>query len=124
MGFVYDSFVTEQEFARVDNMNKTEAILYSMVLTRSQMEKYSDITGYDQKNYDLLYSENSDSFDSMVDSYLYGEKTIKRLVKSLKPIAVRLLNTPTTGLRLTTTTTARKTLCSSAFRTATALPPM
>ena len=84
MGFVYDSFVTEQEFARVDNMNKTEAILYSMVLTRSQMEKYSDITGYDQKNYDLLYSENSDSFDSVVDSYLYGEENYKEACQKLK----------------------------------------
>ena len=49
MGFVYDSFVTEEEFERVDDLNKTEAILYSMVLTRDQMKKYSDITGYNPK---------------------------------------------------------------------------
>ena len=84
MGFVYDSFVTEEEFERVDDLNKTEAILYSMVLTRDQMKKYSDITGYTQKNYNLLYSENSDYFDSVVDSYRYGDENYKEACQKLK----------------------------------------
>ncbi len=74
MGFTYDSFVTEEEFERVKEWDRTEAILYSMVLSREQMKKYSDITGYDSKAYKSLYGKKPENFESVVDSYTYGEK--------------------------------------------------
>lgn len=83
MGFVYDSFVTQEEFERVETSHRTEAILYSMVLTREQMEKYSDITGYNKKEYDILYGENPDFFDSVTDSYRYGGNEYKTKCKQL-----------------------------------------
>lgn len=83
MGFVYDSFVTQEEFERVETSHRTEAILYSMVLTREQMEKYSDITGYNKKEYDVLYGENPDFFDSVTDSYRYGGNEYKTKCKQL-----------------------------------------
>ena len=77
MGFTYDSFVTEEEFERVGDVHKTEAILYSMVLSREQMKKYSDITGYSDEKYKLLYGKNPEYFDSVVDKYRYGNKNYK-----------------------------------------------
>ncbi len=78
MGYTYDSFVTEEEFERIDKTHKTEAILYSMVLSRDVMEKYKDITGYDKERYSKLYGNNPDSFKSEVDSYSYGTKAYKK----------------------------------------------
>ena len=77
MGFAYDSYVTEEEFERVGDVHKTEAILYSMVLSREQMKKYSDITGYSNEKYKLLYGKNPEYFDSVVDKYRYGNKNYK-----------------------------------------------
>lgn len=77
MGFAYDSFVTEEEFDRVGDIHKTEAILNSMVLSREQMKKYSDITGYSDEKYKLLYGKNPEYFDSVVDNYRYGNKKYK-----------------------------------------------
>lgn len=73
MGFVYDSFVAEEEFDMVQGVHKTEAILHSMVLTREQMEKYSDITGYTDEKYEVLYGEKPEYFDSKVKDYNYGK---------------------------------------------------
>lgn len=84
MGFTYDSFVTEEEFNRIDNIYKTEAILYSMVLSREQMKKYSDITGYSDEKYKLLYGEHPDYFDSVVDKYRFGTEKYKEVCRERK----------------------------------------
>lgn len=83
MGFTYDSFVTQEEFERAENTHRTEAILYSMVLTREQMEKYSDITGYDSEAYDVLYGKNPEHFDSVTDTYRYGKEKYKAQCEQL-----------------------------------------
>lgn len=79
MGYTYDSFVTEEEFDRVDHVHKTEAVLYSMVLSREQMEKYSEITGYSNEKYKLLYGDNPDYFDSVVDKYRFGTDSYEKV---------------------------------------------
>lgn len=83
IGFTYDSFVTQEEFERVEDTHRTEAILYSMVLTREQMEKYSDITGYDSEAYDVLYGKNPEHFDSVTDTYRYGKEKYKAQCEQL-----------------------------------------
>lgn len=83
MGFAYDSFVTEEEFERVGDIHKTEAILYSMVLSKEQMKKYSDITGYSDKKYRFLYGEHPEYFDSVVDNYKYGGEVYKEQCSQL-----------------------------------------
>lgn len=83
MGFTYDSFVTEEEFDRVNDAQKTEAILYSMVLSREQMKKYSAITGYSDEKYKLLYGKNPDYFDSVVDTYRFSAKKYKEQCEKL-----------------------------------------
>ena len=77
MGFAYDSFVAQEEFEQVSGVHKTEAILYSMVLSREQMKKYSDITGYSDEKYRLLYGEHPEYFDSIVEKYKYGVKSYR-----------------------------------------------
>ncbi len=84
MGFTYDKFITEEEFERVDYIQRTEAILQAMVLSREQMEKYSDITGYTQKSYSLLYGEHPEYFDSIVDNYRYDTNTYKEVCEERK----------------------------------------
>ena len=41
------------------------------------MKKYSDITGYSDEKYKLLYGKNPEYFDSVVDKYRYGNKNYK-----------------------------------------------
>lgn len=77
MGYTYDSFITEEEFESIDHTHKTEAILYSMVLSKELMEKYADITGYTEEKYSLLYDDNPEKFKSITDSYSYGRTAYK-----------------------------------------------
>ena len=84
MGFCFDSYITEEEFDRVSSSNKTEATLYALVLTREQMEKYSEITGYDAEKYALLYSAKPNAFRSRVDSYVYGPAAFSKQCEKLK----------------------------------------
>ncbi|HCA05040.1 MAG TPA: hypothetical protein DEO32_03975 [Ruminococcaceae bacterium] len=72
MGFVYDSFVTEEEFKRVSENDRTQIILNTMVLSRETMKKYADITGYDEKIYSVLYGEHPNRFKSDVEDYIYS----------------------------------------------------
>ncbi|MCD8026582.1 MAG: YfhO family protein [Clostridiales bacterium] len=75
MGFTYDTFVTEEEFERTDSLYRSESILYSMVLSKEQMEKYSSITGYTEEKYELLYGDHPEYFDSIVDKYRLDYET-------------------------------------------------
>lgn len=84
MGFTFDSFVTEEEFERIEKSHRTEALLYSLVLSRELMEKYSDITGYTESRYEKLYGETPEHFDSITDRYKYGGETYKKASEQLK----------------------------------------
>lgn len=84
MGFAYDSYVSEEEFERISSVHRTEAILYSMVLTKEQMKKYSDITGYSDSDYNKLYGKDPESFESVVDGYRYGSEEYKEQCERLK----------------------------------------
>ena len=84
MGFAYDSCITEEEFERVKTNNRTEAVLAALVLTREQMKKYSDITGYYDKEYYKLYGGNPDSFKSEAESYSFGSVAMKERCDKLK----------------------------------------
>ena len=50
MGFMYDDFISEDEFELIATENRDKAILKAMVLTQEQIKKYADITGYDADN--------------------------------------------------------------------------
>lgn len=84
MGYTYNNFVTEEEFERIQNSHKTEAILYAMTLSREQMKKYSDITMYKDSKYEALYGSNPDSFHSITDNYGYGGDSYKKACEALK----------------------------------------
>ncbi len=84
MGFSYDSYVTTEEFERVKKIHRPEAMLNAMVLSRAQMKKYGDITGYYNKDYYLLYGGNPKSFVSDTDKYSYGEEAMKQQCQKLK----------------------------------------
>ena len=84
MGFAYDSYVTEEEFERVRTSNRSEAILNAMVLSRDLMKKYSDITGYYDKPYYLLYGSDPKTFKSEVDEYIFGKGILKEQANRLR----------------------------------------
>lgn len=84
MGFTYDEFVTKEEFDKIDNYNKPQAMLYSMVLTREQMIKYNDITKYSEGDYDLLYFGNLSNFVSKTQKYVYSYKDYEKACKERK----------------------------------------
>lgn len=83
MGFTYDEYVTEKEFERIADINKTEAILNALVLSREQMKKYSDITGYNEAEYNVLYGKEPKNFKSVTDNYRYTEETYKEQCEKL-----------------------------------------
>ena len=83
MGFTYDEYVTQEEFERIADIYNTEAILNCIVLTKEQMKKYSDITGYDEKKYSLLYGKNPQQFKSVTDSYRFNNETYKEQCEKL-----------------------------------------
>ena len=83
MGFSFDKYVTEEEFDRISNVNKPQALLYAMVLTREQMERNADITGYDAEKYAQLYGDEPSRFRSAVDNYSYGENQYKVACQTL-----------------------------------------
>ena len=83
MGFSFDKYVTEEELDRISNANKPQALLYAMVLTREQMERNADITGYDAEKYAQLYGDEPSRFRSAVDNYSYGENQYKVACQTL-----------------------------------------
>lgn len=83
MGFTYDSFITEEEFDIIQNTHRSEAILYSMVLSHEQMQKYSHITGYNKEKYALLYGDEPEKFKSKIDSYSYGRDIYQKVCEQL-----------------------------------------
>ena len=62
MGYTFDKFIAEEEFDLVTNAHKSEALLYAMVLPRDLMKKYSDITGYSDEKYKLLYGKHPEDY--------------------------------------------------------------
>lgn len=78
MGFSYNSYITNEELERLPNLNRSEIMLKSMVLSKEQMIKYSDITGYIPEKYALLYSENPKDFHSSVESYLFTNENFRK----------------------------------------------
>ena len=101
MGFSFPSYVTEEEFDRVKGASRTEAILNAMVLTRDQMKKYADITGYYDKPYYLLYGGNPRSFSSEVDKYTYGSKQLTEQSKLLRDNSCSSFDYTGTGFEAT-----------------------
>ena len=83
MGYCFSEFVTEEEFERIEESHRTEALLYAMVLSRGDMKKYADITGYTDEKYSKLYSKDSKKFKSAVDKYSYGSAPYRKACKEL-----------------------------------------
>lgn len=77
MGFMYDSFITEDEFNNIDENYKTEAILKSMVLSDEDILKFSNLTGYSKKDTDTIAKDKkakpaNKKFKSKTKDFLYG----------------------------------------------------
>ncbi|WP_316607249.1 YfhO family protein [uncultured Ruminococcus sp.] len=86
MGFVYDSFITEEEFRDISNEGKHLALMKAMVLSQDQMAAYADITGYRDGQYlnlnfrhnpndpqDQLHPEY-EGYESITKSFRYSEE--------------------------------------------------
>lgn len=75
MGFMYDKFICEEEYEQIPVDIRHLALLKSMVLSQSQMKKYSDITGYKAGQYDALNSDNetiSSTYSGITDTFSYN----------------------------------------------------
>lgn len=84
MGFSFDAYLSEEEFERIKGDYRTEAINNAMVLTREQMQRYGEITGYYEKEYYKLYGTNPESFESAADSYTFGAAQLKEQAEKLR----------------------------------------
>lgn len=83
MGFTYDKFISEEEFKNLSKDVKHLALLKAMVLTKEQMEKYREFTGYKDGMYlNLVFDVNNpqdrdypeySSFDSITSDFKYGK---------------------------------------------------
>lgn len=97
MGFAFDTYITEEEFDRVKSSERTQAINYAMVLTRKQMKKYGDITGYYDKDYYLLYSSDPSAFKSAADSFPFGSRALRAQAEKLRQNCCSSFNYTKTG---------------------------
>lgn len=94
MGFTYDKFICEEEFKNLSDKVMHQALLKSMVLTQDQMEKYRDITGYQDGMYlSLTFDENNpqdkdyptySGFESITSKFFYSEDEYKKDCEKLK----------------------------------------
>ena len=85
MGFVYDRFITEEEFNDLSDDVKHLALLKAMVLSQDQIAKYADITGYTDGQYlNLNFQHNKNApqnkthpvyedYESLTGDFVYGE---------------------------------------------------
>ena len=101
MGFSFEKYVTEEEFDRISNANKPQALLYAMVLTREQMERNADITGYDADKYAALYGDEPSKFRSEVDRFSYGENPYKVACQTLRQHSCRNFSYTKNGFEAT-----------------------
>ena len=83
-GFYFDSYITEEEFERIMEKERPQALVYAMILSREQMEKYSDITGYTEEKYKELYGDAPEHFKSVTDDYTFGSAQLKYACDKLK----------------------------------------
>lgn len=85
MGFTYDKFICEEEYADTyDNVHHL-TLLKAMVLSQEDMAKYADITGYTEGMYDPLNEvydpkksqgtihPHYEGFKSITNSFVYDE---------------------------------------------------
>lgn len=76
MGFMYDSFITQQELEKIDRQYRSEAMLKSLTLPLDVIQKYSDITGYTDDDIKAIKKDEkkkSHKFDSKTRQYKYGK---------------------------------------------------
>ncbi len=76
MGFMYDSFITEQELENIDKQYRSEAILKSLTLSPDTALKYSGITGYTDSDIKAIKNDEKKGtlkFDSKTKKYKYGK---------------------------------------------------
>ena len=72
MGYMYDNFICEEEFEKIETKNRDKALLKAMVLSQKQIKKYADITNYVDGEFDLLNDETTEiNFRGISDSFSY-----------------------------------------------------
>lgn len=125
MGFTYDSFITNEEFDLITNSHKTEAILYSMVLSREQMQNMPLLQDIPIKIINICTVKHPKNLQVRLTIILTIKTPIQRFVKATPIILVRNLNTLITALLPSLIIrTATKIYFSSAFLTVTVLRHM
>lgn len=96
MGFMYDSFISKEEYEMVQEADRSETLLKAMVLSLEDMEKYSDITGYSKEKYDVLKrdlkSGKTHNFKSIVKDYRYGSVSYYEDCEKLKNNSCDMFN--------------------------------
>ena len=84
MGFMYDKFLSEEEFKDLSDNVKHLAMMKAMVLSQQQMQKYSEITGYTDGMYLYLNEQHKadkpqnlaypdyENFQSITNTFQYS----------------------------------------------------
>lgn len=75
MGFTFDCFISKYEFSQIDKRFQSEALLKAMVLGNNDLLKYSDITGYTQKDIKSITNDKKNKakvLSSKTDDFTYG----------------------------------------------------
>ena len=95
-GFVYDTFICEEEFKELSENVQHLALLKAMVLSQEQMKKYKDITGYQDGMYlnlNAAYNEKElqkvdypeyKDYDSITSDFSYTDEDFRKDCEALK----------------------------------------
>lgn len=113
MGFMYDKFITEEEFLNLSDEVQHLALLKAMVLSQQQMKEYADITGYQDGMYmglnaefsednpqELAYPKYTD-FESLTTQFEYSQKNYFDDCKALSNTACENFEYTKSGFKAT-----------------------
>lgn len=113
MGFMYDRFITEEEFLNLSDEVQHLALLKAMVLTQQQMKDHADITGYRDGMYmglnaefsednpqELAYPKYTD-FESITTQFEYSQKNYFDDCDTLKATACESFEYTKEGFKAT-----------------------
>lgn len=87
MGFTYDSYISYEEYKKIPELDRSEALVKAMVLSADDMKKYAHITGYNEESYKALKKDikkNKNKFDSIINDFEYGNESYLKDCDKLK----------------------------------------
>ena len=88
MGFMFDKFISKSELSKIENIYRSEALLQAMVLSKRDLVRFSDITGYTEETLKEM-KDDPKGFKSKTDDFTYGREEYFKNCEALRKNACK-----------------------------------